>query len=66
VLVHLLLRHRDVVAVPRHRKGHTRFHAVYWSAMLLSAGLLVPTRISCIAMSRRKVAQHQVIRSDAM
>jgi methionyl-tRNA synthetase len=26
-------------------KGITRFHAVYWPAMLLSAGLRVPTRI---------------------
>jgi methionyl-tRNA synthetase len=26
-------------------KGITRFHAVYWPAMLLSAGLAVPTRI---------------------
>jgi methionyl-tRNA synthetase len=26
-------------------KGITRFHAVYWPAMLLSAGLLLPTRI---------------------
>lgn len=26
-------------------KGITRFHAIYWPAMLLSAGLVVPTRI---------------------
>jgi methionyl-tRNA synthetase len=26
-------------------KGITRFHAVYWPAMLLSAGLPLPTRL---------------------
>ena len=35
----------------RHRQGHLRFHAVYWPAMLLSAGCRCPTPSSCTTTS---------------